>query len=259
MIEECFKDLTPQIYAIETGLSSDPEMNWRLSKLDPITLISCSDAHSPANLGREATVFELDENYGYKEISDAIKYKKLNPESLHLNPLKYTFEFFPEEGKYHFDGHRMCNNTCLHPKDSKTNNGLCPVCHKPLTIGVMNRVEELADRPENYNPENFPGSKHLVPLQEIIAETLSVNKSSVKVQEEYQKMINLFKSEFNILLDEPIANIQQYNPKIAEGIENMRAGRVTKIAGYDGVYGVIKVLGSIKPKEKNVTKQAKLF
>lgn len=259
-LEECFKDLTPQIYAIETGLSSDPEMNWRLSKLDPITLISNSDAHSPANLGREATVFrvENDEDISYSLVAKMIKSAKSAGYSSAKSVLDYTIEFFPEEGKYHFDGHRMCNNTCFHPKDSKKNNGLCPVCKKPLTIGVMNRVEELADRPEEYLPQKFPGSKHLVPLQEIIAETQGVSKASLKVQEEYRKMINLFQSEFNILLDESIENLQKYNLKIAEGINNMRQGNVKKIAGYDGVYGIIKVLGAVK-EAKNVPRQVKLF
>ncbi len=259
-IEECFKELTPQIYAIETGLSSDPEMNWRLSNLDSITLISCSDAHSPANLGREATVFRLenDEDISYALVAKLIKSAKSPQYISEKSKLDYTIEFFPEEGKYHFDGHRMCNNTCLHPRDSKNNQDLCPVCHKPLTIGVMHRVEELADRSENYTPQNFPGSKHLVPLQEIIAETLGFAKTSSRVQEEYQKMINLYKSEFNILLDESVDNLKNYNIKIAEGIDNMRQGRVEKIAGYDGVYGIIKVFG-VKTEVKNAPKQAKLF
>jgi len=259
-IEECFRDLSKEIFAVETGLSSDPEMNWRLSKLDPIALISCSDAHSPANLGREATVFEFkDNNYGYQNIIDALKFKKNNFPNLKDNPLKYTIEFFPEEGKYHFDGHRLCNATCLNPTETKKYQGICPVCKKPLTVGVMNRVEELADRPEGYHPSGFPGSKHLVPLQEIIAESFGVQKNSVRVQEEYQKMVYLFNSEFNILLDEPIENIaKNHSAKIAEGISFMREGKVKKIPGYDGVYGIVKVFDA-KERQKNEPKQKTLF
>lgn len=250
-IEECYRDLTPQIYAIETGLSSDPEMNWRLSGLDDIALISCSDAHSPANLGREATVFEFSKNnYTYDDICEAIKYKKLNLKKLSDNPLKYTIEFYPEEGKYHYDGHRACNATRLTPSESKKIGGICPVCKRELTIGVMNRVEELADRPEEYMPKNFPGSVHLIPLQEIIAESLGVAKISKRVQEEYKNIITALGPEFKILLDLSKAEISKYNPKIAEGIINMREGNVIKIPGYDGVYGIIKVFG-IDERQKN--------
>lgn len=262
-IKECFGDLSKEIYAVETGLSSDPEMNWRLSQLDPISLISCSDAHSPANLGREATVFEVTDNtdISYALITQMIKdSRKIQLKSLaQTSRLIYTVEFFPEEGKYHLDGHRLCNATRLNPAETRKYQGICPVCKKPLTVGVMNRVEELADRPEGYSPSGFPGSRHLVPLREIIAESLGVQKNSVKVQEEYQKMVYLFNSEFNILLDEPIENIaKNHSVKIAEGIRFMREGKVTKIPGYDGVYGIIKVFDA-KNKEKNEPKQPLLF
>src|SRR3990167_1528706 len=169
-LEECFLDMTPNIFAIETGLSSDPEMNWRLSKLDSIALISCSDAHSLPNLGREATVFDIADNadLSYTLIAQMLKSAKSGNYKSAPSVLSYTIEFFPEEGKYNFDGHRVCNIN-LHPQESNKLNKICPVCQKTLTIGVMNRVEELANRPLDYQPENFPGSKHLVPLQEIIA------------------------------------------------------------------------------------------
>ncbi len=264
-IAECFGNLSDKIYAIETGLSSDPEMNWRLSQLDSIALISCSDAHNPTNLGREATVFELQngDELSYGLISQMIKeanskYRLKHPEYINESYLDYTIEFFPEEGKYHLDGHRVCNATCLTPSESKKNNDLCPVCKKPLTIGVMHRVDDLADRAENFIPSKAPSSKHIVPLQEIIAESLGVNKTSIRVQEEYQKMIQTFGNEFKILLDEKIETLKKYNAKIAQGIGAMREGHVTKIGGYDGVYGIIKVINE-NEKEKNGPEQTKLF
>lgn len=275
-IEECFGDLTPKIFAIETGLSSDPEMNWRLSKLDPITLISCSDAHSPANLGREATVFDITNStdLNYSLITQMIKNSRIpqlkpppTPKRVGIptvsvgeaSKLDYTIEFFPEEGKYHFDGHRLCNATRLSPSETNKYNGLCPVCDRPLTVGVSNRVEKLADRPEGFRPQGFPGTKHLIPLQEIIAESLGVQKNSVKVQEEYKKMIQIFQNEFRILLDESVSNISNnYNERVAEGIGRMREGKVTKIPGYDGVYGVIKVFDK-RNGEKSESRQTSLF
>ncbi len=264
-IAECFGDLSDKIYAVETGLSSDPEMNWRLAQLDSVALISCSDAHNPTNLGREATVFRTADNadLNYALITQMIKegnskYRIKHPEYVNESRLDYTIEFFPEEGKYHLDGHRICNEICLTPTESKKNNDICPVCKKPLTIGVLHRVDDLADRKENVIPFKAPGSVHIVPLQEIIAETLGVNKTSVRVQEEYQKMINFFGNEFKILLDAKIANLEKYNSKIAQGIDAMRKGQVAKIAGYDGVYGIIKVINE-GSKEKSGTKQTALF
>ncbi|MFN3302039.1 MAG: endonuclease Q family protein, partial [Patescibacteria group bacterium] len=228
-IEECFDELTPYIYAIETGLSSDPAMNWRLSQLDKITIISCSDSHSPKNLGREATVFEFDE-ISYKKIIETLKKK----DPTHL---KYTIEFFPEEGKYHFDGHRLCN-VSFSPTETKKRGGICPVCGRELTIGVMHRVEKLADRPAGFIPPNAIPFKSLIPLQEIIAEVLGVNKSSKIVEEEYFKIIKQGGSEFQILMDWNETDLKKIVPeKIVEGIIRMRNGQVQKIPGYDGVYG----------------------
>lgn len=260
-LEECFDELTPKIHAIETGLSSDPEMNWRLSKLDPITLISCSDAHSPANLGREATVFDVADNadVDYTLITQMIKNSRGDQRSAISNKLDYTIEFFPEEGKYHFDGHRLCENLSLHPQESKKLNKICPKCGKPLTIGVMHRVEDLADREVGYQPENFPSSKHLVPLQEIIAETYSQMKGSRKVQEEYQRIVNQVGNEFDILLYKPLEELSaSLDPRLVEGIGLVREGKVQAIPGYDGVYGIVKVFGGENEKSRK-EKQAVLF
>lgn len=248
-LEECFEELTHYVYAIETGLSSDPAMNWRLSKLDHLTIISCSDAHSPANLGREATVFDYDE-VSYQKIIETLKKKD-------KNHLKYTIEFFPEEGKYHFDGHRLCHIS-FSPQETKKRGGICPNCGRPLTIGVMHRVEELADRPEGFLPESFIPFKSLIPLKEIIAESLNLTKESKGVEEEYQNLITKGGSEFRILLDLVPEELQKISSeKITQGIMKMRRGEVIKIAGYDGVYGRISVFSSLE--EKLEKTQGSLF
>jgi len=247
-IEECFEEYSKYIYSIETGLSSDPAMNWRLSSLDKITLISNSDAHSPQKIGREANVFDTE--LSYPAIIEAIKTK---------NPQKflYTIEFFPEEGKYHFDGHRICGIK-LSPQETKKYNGICPVCGKPLTIGVLNRVEELADREEGFKPEGAVPFKSLVPLEEIIADVLSQGTGTKEVEKEYKNLIEKFGSEFNILLDvtrEELGGIT--SPEIAEGIIRVREGRVVREPGYDGVYGKIKIFS--QEEEKTLSKQSTLF
>jgi uncharacterized protein (TIGR00375 family) len=249
-IEECFDELSKNIFTIETGLSSDPLMNWRLSKLDNVSLISCSDAHSPKNLGREGTVFDFDDNISYQKIMEALK--KKDPEHL-----KYTIEFFPEEGKYHFDGHRICNIS-LTPEETKKRNAVCPVCGKLLTVGVLNRVDELADRTEGDKPMGVIPFKSIVPLQEIIAESLGVDKLSKKVEEKYMEIIGQGGNEFRILLDLSENDLKKITgEKIAQGILKMRRGEVSKIAGYDGVYGKISVFKEMeKPK---VNKQGLLF
>ncbi len=248
-IQECYEELTPYINSIETGLSSDPEMNWRLSKLDKITLISNSDAHSPANLGREANVFELDKNkLTYKEIADIIKTK--DPKRF-----LYTLEFYPEEGKYHFDGHRNCD-IVANPFETKYPENKCPKCGKKLTIGVMNRVEELADRKPGHTDENFPYSKHLVPLQEIIAESFESTTSSQRVQKEYQSLVSRFGGEFNILLDmTPEELSKNLHSKIVDGIGRVRRGEIEIEPGYDGVYGKVKVFADMAERDQ----QASLF
>ena len=231
-IEECFEEYSNNIHAIETGLSSDPPMNWRLSALDNITLISNSDAHSAKKLGREANVFDTELSYDY--IIEAIKSK---------DPLKflYTIEFFPEEGKYHYDGHRACNIRTT-PVESKKYNNICPTCGKPLVIGVLNRVEELADRPEGEKPSNAIPYKSLIPLEEIIAEAVGQNPGTKLVEKEYTELIEKLGSEFKILLDVSEQELKDNTlPKIAQGIIKVRNGQVNIDPGYDGVFGKIKI------------------
>ena len=253
-IEECFEEYSKYIYALETGLSSSPEMNWRLSALDKITLISNSDAHSGQKLGREANVFEGEE-LSYKAITGAIK----KTDTLYPKPctLIYTIEFFPEEGKYHFDGHRNCN-ICLSPKETKKYNNICPNCGKPLTIGVLNRVEELADRPDGFKPENVIPFKSLVPLTEIIADALAVASETKQVAQEYQNLIEKFKNEFNVLLEVSRSELEAATlPEIAEGIIRVQEGKIFKEPGYDGVYGKIRIFS--KGEQKKLSKQETLF
>jgi uncharacterized protein (TIGR00375 family) len=247
-IEECFEEYSNYIFAGETGLSSDPAMNWRLSSLDRITLISCSDAHSPSHIGREANVFNCE--LSYFEIIKAIKEKD-------KNKFLYTIEFYPEEGKYHYDGHRNCGIS-LSPKETKKYNGICPVCGRPLTIGVLNRVEQLADRPEGFQPENAIPFKSVIPLEEIIADALGRNPGTVEVEKEYNNLIEKFENEFNVLLKAPRFDLESVTlPEIAEGIIRAREGKVFIEPGYDGVYGKIRIFQ--KGEQKNVLKQGTLF
>jgi len=235
-IEECFEEMTPEIYALETGLSSDPLMNWRVSSLDRLTLISNSDAHSPENLGREANVFEFpdEEGISYQKIIESIKIRK---------NFDFTIEFFPEEGKYHFDGHRNCQIS-LAPRETKKLKGICPVCHRPLTIGVLHRVDDLADREVPIAPQLAPGFKSIIPLKEIIAQIYGVNKTAKKVKEKYLELIKKTeKGEFSVLLDlEEKELLEIALPRVVQGIIKARKGEVVKIGGYDGVYGKIKIL-----------------
>ncbi len=248
-MEECFGNHAKDIYAYETGLSSDPEMNWRLSALDKLTLLSNSDAHSQPNIGREANVFELNE-ISYDEIYSAIKQKD-------ANKIKYTIEFYPEEGMYHYDGHRLCGAR-FSPQQTKKNKGICPVCKKPLTIGVMNRVGELADRPAGFKPEGAPGFKKLVELDKIIAEALGVkSRNSRAVQLEYNNIIKRLGPELKILIDEPLEKIKQIAlPAVAEGIRRARQGELIIEPGFDGQYGAVKIFSE---EEKGKEKQQALF
>lgn len=252
-LEECFDDYTKFIFAIETGLSSDPAMNWRLSKLDKISLISNSDAHSPENLGREANIFE-GEAVDYFSIMSAIK-NKGEADIKKTLPLKFvsTIEFFPEEGKYHYDGHRVCKIS-MSPEETKKAKGICPVCKKPMVIGVLNRVDALADRALGGKPERYIPYKNLVPLKEIIADAFGVAKGTKKVNEEYFKLISCFDSEFTVLLNAGIEEIAQCaNPLIAAGINKMRVGKVRLVPGFDGEYGKISIFSNeerIKDKRK---------
>jgi len=245
-LEECFEELSPYIYSIETGLSSDPAMNWRLSGLDHLTLISNSDAHSPAKLGREANIFDKD--ISYKAIVDAIKNKK---------GFLGTIEFFPQEGKYHYDGHRACG-ICLSPKETIKHNFLCPVCGKKVTIGVMHRVEKLADREDGFKLESAPPYYSVIPLPEIIAGTLKVGVNSKAVENEYFKLIEKLGNEFRILMDASAAEIESAgSPILSDAISRMRAGNVHIEPGFDGEYGKIKI--SENTDKKNTSNQGKLF
>ena len=232
-VEECFEDLTPHIHAVETGLSSDPPMNWRVSALDRFQLVSNSDAHSPAKLGREANL--LDIPMSYEGLAQAIR----TGEGLYG-----TIEFFPEEGKYHMDGHRKCN-LCLSPSDTMKYNGICPVCGRKITIGVSHRVEELADRPEGYVREGAKAFESLVPLPEVIAASMGCSAASKKAGKEYAHMLSGLGSEFEILRTFPIEDIRRVSgTRIAEGIQRLRDGKVERIPGFDGEYGVIRLFSA---------------
>lgn len=244
-LAECFEEETKNIFAIETGLSSDPEMNWRLSSLDDITLISNSDAHSPSRLGREANIFNCE--LSYRGIARAIREK--DP-----HQFLYTIEFFPEEGKYHFDGHRNCQ-VLFSPQETRKHKGICPVCGKKLTLGVMYRVEELADRPEGSFPPKAIPALHMVPLDEIIGEALGVNPSSAAVEKEYLQLIAQGGTEFNILLELSPEELASFTPPlILEGILRVREGRLQITPGYDGVFGKIQIFSPAE-REKGVVRE----
>jgi len=231
-VEDCYQDMTKHIYAIETGLSSDPPMNWRLSKLDRFTLVSNSDSHSywPWRMGREANVFEV-EKISYREIIDAIRKKD-------RARFKFTIETDPAYGKYHWTGHRNCN-VSLPPKEAIKLGNICPVCRKKLTKGVEQRVEELADRPEGFIPKNAIGYMHLLPLSEIIAAALEVDSPSTQhVWNIYNKLVEKFGDEYTVLIDAPRQALENItDQRIAEAIVRVREGRIKVIPGYDGVYG----------------------
>ena len=229
-LEECYEDLAPYVKAVETGLSSDPPMNWRVSALDGMTLVSHSDAHSPQRLGREADI--LDGELSYSGLAKAIQTGE---------GFLGTLEFFPEEGKYHLDGHRNCH-ICLEPSQTLSYGGLCPVCGKKLTIGVEHRVEELADRPAGFRPENARPFESLMPLPELIASAIGMSPASKRVQEGYFRLLRKLGPEFSILRELPLDIItKSAGELVAEGIRRMRAGEVHRNPGYDGEYGVISV------------------
>ncbi len=238
-LEECFEEYSRYIYAGETGLSADPAMLWRIPDGRKISLISNSDAHSPQKIGREANVFDTELNYF--SIIEAIKRK---------DPQKflYTIEFYPEEGKYHYDGHRLCHLS-LSPHETKKYNGICPRCGRPLTVGVLNRVEQLADKPAGFRPKGAIPFKSLIPLAEIIAEVFGVGPETTQVEKEYKKLIERFGSEFNVLLKAEREDLEKVVlPELAEGIIRAREGRVTREPGYDGVYGRIRVFSEEEKK-----------
>lgn len=231
-LEEAFGENTKYIYALETGLSADPSMLWRMVAGRKMTLISNSDAHSLDKLGREANVFDTDLNY--HSIKEAI-IKKDKEKFL------FTIEFFPEEGKYHYDGHHLCQ-VRTSPEETKKLKGICPKCHQPLTLGVLYRINELADRKEGDFPLNVIPYKSLVPLKEIIADVLNLGVATKAVAENYERLINVFSNEFNILLDAPLEEIAKITtPEITEGIKRVREGRLEIEPGYDGEFGKVKI------------------
>jgi len=229
-IEECFGEYSKYIFAIETGLSSDPKMNWRLSQLDNIALISNSDSHSLERIGREANIFNTE--LSYDNIIGAIK-------SRDLEKFVATIEFFPEEGKYHFDGHRACG-VVFSPEETKKHNNICPECNRKLTIGVLNRVHELADRPDGYPAEGRVPFHYIVQLDKIIAKSLGMSTASQKVKSEYENIIKIFGGEFKILMEKGLDELSHegIKPKIISGIASLREGKVRfDPPGFDGQYG----------------------
>lgn len=248
-IEECFEEYTKHIFALETGLSSDPAMNWRLSGLDRFALISNSDSHSLRRIGREANI--LDADLSYRGIMDAFRSK---------DPKRFlsTAEFFPEEGMYHYDGHRACNAR-LTPDETKKLHNLCPKCGKPVTVGVLNRVVALADRAEGFRPANAIPYLNMVPLDEIIAEARGVGSATGKgVQDEYLSVVKEFGNEFTVLFDASRADLEsRLRPEVAEGIMRVREGRLSIQPGYDGEYGEVSIFA--KGEASHLSKQTQLF
>ena len=241
-IDECFGEMAQYVYAIETGLSSDPLMNRQLAALDDVMLISNSDAHSPRNFGREANVFELKPGeVTYDEFVRILRERD-------VSKFKYTIEFYPEEGKYHADGCASCGFWCR-PEETKKLKGRCKQCKRPLTIGVLARVNELADRKIDAIPKGQVPFKSIVPLQEIIAEALGLKTTGgKKVQTMYEKMVAKIADEFTILLDVPVDEIEKgSSPAIAEAVRRMRAGEMHIRPGYDGIYGQVKIFSDDDP------------
>ena len=231
-VDECFDDLTSHIFAVETGLSSDPPMNWRVSGLDGLTLVSNSDAHSPMNVGREANLFNT--ALSYADIKSAL-------ESGDPDTFLGTFEFYPEEGKYHLDGHRNCN-VRLWPQKTMTYDGRCPVCGKELTRGVLYRVEELADRQKDETPQSRQSYHSIIQLVNILSEILMVGPNSKKVQKNYQAALNQLGSEFDILHRLTTDEIEKAGiPLLGEAIRRVRHKEIEVLPGFDGEYGQIKI------------------
>ncbi|HHY97779.1 MAG TPA: UvrD-helicase domain-containing protein [Firmicutes bacterium] len=266
-IEECYEDLVPYIAAVETGLSSDPPMNWMSSALDGFTLVSNSDAHSPKNLAREANLFDAD--LSYEGVRDALCAKKTawakgdskredsKDAEQDSNHFVGTVEFFPEEGRYHYDGHRQCH-VRWHPRETQAQNGICPVCGRKVTIGVLNRVWQLADREEGIVPPAGRPYHRLIPLEELIASSLGIGVGSKLVDKQYFDVLSRIGPEISVLMDAPVEEIASVaGPLLAEAVRRVRAGNVDIEPGFDGEYGVIRV---IKDEERGVLKgQSALF
>lgn len=258
-MEECFGEYSRYILAIETGLSSDPPMNWRIEELDKVAIVSNSDSHSLERIGREANVFDAE--LSYNSILEALKNSA--PQNVFQNnfsevnspKILETIEFFPEEGKYHYDGHRLCG-ILLSPEESKKIKNICPKCGRPLTIGVMNRVESLANRPSDFFDSKRPPFKKLVTLDEIIADALGVGKTTKSVLKFYNDLILNFGSELQVLTEAPISEIKlASNEIISEGIKRVREGKLNIVPGYDGEYGKISIFSE---EERNNFQNKKL-
>lgn len=244
-LEDCFGDLSPHIFALETGLSSDPEMNWMWSKLDRFSMVSNSDAHSAENLGREVNIFQGEMSY------EGI-YRALRREGLGHRFLG-TLEFYPEEGKYHLDGHRKCG-VVFDPRQTLANKGKCPVCGKDITVGVLNRIMTLADRESSIRPAFQPDFFSVIPLKEIISEFLGVGPKTKKVQAFYNQVTSRFGSEMSVLQNVPLEDLQQFSPVLASALRRMRSGEVIREPGFDGQFGIISVFS---PKERHEFKKGK--
>ena len=224
-LDECYGDLAPQVFALETGLSSDPAMNWRLSALDRLALISNSDAHSPGTLGREATLF--DGGKSYVALRDALRTRGPG--------FVGTVEFFPEQGKYHHAGHRACGV-------SRALGAPCPACGKPLTAGVADRIAALADRPAGFRPGHAKPAFHTLPLDHLLSELLGVGSKSQAVRKARAAILEQAGPELTVLLDLPVADADPLGiPRLGEALRRLRAGEVSRQPGYDGVYGVVRV------------------
>lgn len=245
-LEECFGDLTPHITAVETGLSSDPPMNWRISGLDNIALVSNSDAHGLRNLGREANVFEFDVP-SYGAILDAINGQG-------KKSFVRTIEFFPEEGKYHSDGHRECGFRC-EPEETERLGGRCPSCGRLITRGVLGRVFALADRGKGLGSEGKNDFSYIIPLEEVIAEVIGKGKTSKAVGQIYRDCISMIGPEFDVLLDASPDQIGVVDTRLSTAVERMRRGDVNPMPGYDGEFGVIRIFSD---KERNKSGQVSL-
>jgi len=233
-LRECFGDQAHHIRAVETGLSSDPPMNWRLSQLDGVMLVSNSDAHSPAKLGREANALDCELDY-----ADMLRVLRGEDAERFL----FTIEFFPEEGKYHYDGHRACGQR-LSPAETRAAGGRCPGCGRPVTVGVMSRVEALADRPEGEGGDHRTPYRNLIPLEEIIAAAFGAQPGTAAVREEYFKIVRELGGEFHVLLQAPLDDLARLTrPRVVDGVRRVRDGRVAIRPGYDGVFGEIQVFG----------------
>lgn len=255
-IADCFGEMLEYVPAIETGLSSDPEMNWKMSELDTKCIVSFSDAHSAANIGREATIVDLEEK-SFSALSKAFHVPF--PTESDKNKIVMTVEFFPEEGMYHWDGHRE-HNIRWSPEETKLHDSICPVCNRAVTVGVMNRVERIADRPTGYTDKRRPPFRRMVPLAEIIGEALGIGKLSKTVTKEYEALLQQAGSEFSILLDTPLEQLAQLtSERIVEGIRRVRNGELEITPGYDGVYGTVHVFTDDEKKKKISRKQSTLL